>query len=177
VDLENLESLIDGNLTQREVQERLRAALGQGEIPPHIRERREAYRRAHQGNGVCRKCQDTDQITRHHFVNKWMLKLLHDYKQHWGHRWLCTIPLCLTCHRRLHSRDDSDKSIIELLRPEELDFAQTALEVILYQRPAVARLPMFGDPCVYEAQLMHDFRAGHFKVVATAQESPLALAA
>jgi hypothetical protein len=41
----------------------------------------------------------------------------------------CTIPLCVTCHRDLHSRNNTDdKSIWRYLTAEERAFAQKMLD-------------------------------------------------
>lgn len=161
----DLDDLLDAVLTQAEVLRRLREALGQSPVPREVIDRREAWRRARQSLPICRKCDKKGDSTRHHFVNKWILRELTEYAQKWADRSKNCIPVCIDCHRRLHIADEEAKSIVEYLSEEERDFAEAALTALSEQRPKLLLLIARGDPSVYETRLVRDWIEGRFAAV------------
>lgn len=157
-----LDDLLDEGLLQAEVMERLRKALGHKGAPPEIEARREAKRRERQSLPECRVCKGIGNSTRHHFVNKWLMKELSNYIAY-SHRSKCTIPVCVECHRDLHSKDSSDKSIVPYLNDREKNVAASLLEDLERERPRIFNLLNEGDPGVYECQLVHDYLNGLFE--------------
>lgn len=162
-DDEELDDIFDADLTQGEVVERLRAALGQV-IPEEVRERRERWREQRAEAPACRICGREGDSSKHHFVNKWILKELDSYHRKWADRRSNCIPLCIKCHRDIHSRANGPHSIADRLTDKEKDFAYRALEAFVTQRPAVAWLVIRGDDSVYETRLMRDWIEGKFDV-------------
>lgn len=161
-----LDDLLDEGLSQGAVIRRLRDALGEGVIPPEILERQRARRAEMALEPACRKCEKTGQSTRHHFVNRWLMLLLENYSAYSARR-LCTIPLCVECHRDLHHRrDDEDKSILDFLKPHEAAFAQKLLTELREQHPKIFDLLAGGTGNVYEARLIQDYLAGEFTKLA-----------
>lgn len=159
----DLDDLLDGHVTQGEVIKRLREALGIDNIPDKIVKRREEWRKARHEAPKCRICGKEGESTKHHYVNKWILKELSGYAAKWADRNKNTIPVCITCHRNLHQRDGERKSIVEFLREPEREFVQTALEALGKQRPSLFVLLVTGDDSVYESQLLKDYALGHFR--------------
>lgn len=162
VEDEDIDELLDGHVTQKEVVGRLRDALGQNSIPADIKERRRKWKEARRIAPKCRLCEQTGDSTKHHFVNKWILRELSDYARLWADRNVNTIPVCLKCHRELHERSGPAKSIVEHLTTSEKEFAYRALTAFTEQKPKVAWLIALGDDSVYEARLMKDFVIGLF---------------
>jgi hypothetical protein len=156
----DIDDLLDGHVTQKEVIIRLRSALGQGGVPEEIRKRRKQWKKLRLVAPQCRICEKKGDSTKHHFVNKWILRELRDYAREWSDRSVNTIPVCINCHRDLHERDGPAKSIIEYLTTEERDFAWRALNAFCTQHPKMAMLIARGDDSVYEARLMKDFIIG-----------------
>lgn len=162
VEDEDIDELLDGHVTQKEVITRLREALGQNSIPENIKERRAKWKEARRVAPKCRMCPRTEDSTKHHFVNKWILRELRDYARLWADRGINTIPLCLECHRDLHERGGPAKSIVEFLTNKEKEFAYRALKSFTEQKASTAWLIALGDDSVYEARLMKDFVIGLF---------------
>lgn len=160
---EDLDDLLDANFTQGEVIKRLREELGQGAIPPEVEERRRVWRVQRLILPACRLCGKEGDSTKHHFVPKFILRELEQYAQKWADRRKCTFPACIHCHRGLHSRDESDKSIADYLQDEEREFAQAALSAFIEEHPRMAWIVTTGDLEVYETRLMRDFIDGQFK--------------
>lgn len=160
---EDLDDLLDANFTQGEVIVKLREELGQGAIPPAVVERRRVWRAQRLILPACRLCHKEGDSTKHHFVPKFMLRELEKYAQKWADRRICTFPACIHCHRKLHSRDDSEKSIASLLDDGEKEFAQAALSAFIEEHPRMAWIITTGDIEVYETRLMRDFVEGRFK--------------
>lgn len=158
----DIDELLDSVLTQGEVLLRLRKALGQGPIPIDVLERRRRAKERRQLQPECRSCGAEGNSTRHHFVNKWILRELSDYSSKWAERQQNCINLCTTCHKRLHYREDDNKSIVPLLTPEEKEFAENALHALSEERPKLLLLIARGDSSVYETQLVRDWIAGEF---------------
>lgn len=158
----DIDDLLDGHVTQKEVINRLRDALGQNSIPDAIKLRRARWKEARRVAPECRIHGEKGDSTKHHFVNKWILRELSDYGRLWSDRGVNTIPVCLKCHRELHERQGPAKSIVEYLTKEEKDFAYRALKAFTEQKPRVAWLIALGDDSVYEARLMKDFVIGLF---------------
>lgn len=158
----DIDDLLDGHITQKEVMFRLRKTLGQHSIPEDIRERRRAWKEARRVAPKCRICDAEGDSTKHHFVNKWILKELRDYARLWSDRSENTIPVCLKCHRNLHERTGPAKSIVEYLTTEEKEFAWRALKAFTEQKASTAWLIALGDDSVYEARMMKDFVIGLF---------------
>lgn len=161
----DIDDLLDGHVTQKEVILRLRNALGQNSIPDEIKERRKIWKEERRVAPQCRLCDAKGDSTKHHFVNKWILKELREYAKKWSDRSFNTIPVCLKCHRNLHERTGPAKSIVEYLTTEEKEFTWRALDAFCEQHPKMAMLIARGDDSVYEARLMKDFVIGLFDPV------------
>lgn len=154
------EELLEANLTQGDVVLRLRVALGEGDVPESVSERREARKEWRKTQRECRKCGKHGDSTRHHFFNKWMMKEISDYPQFSRDR--CTIPLCRTCHSQLHSRKRGNKSVVTLLTPEERDVAERLSSKLYYERPRLWRTVAGGEDNVYESRFLRDWLMGRF---------------
>lgn len=175
----DLEELLESNVTQGDVLRRLREALGEAPIPHHVLIKRQKWRKARQTQPKCRLCQKEGDSTKHHFVNKWILKELRGYHAKWSNRRDNCIPLCIDCHRDLHDRSGPAKSIAHILTDGEKAFASRALEALSEERPKLLILIARGDDSVYEARLVKDWFEGLFEVceAATYAEDPVPLAA
>lgn len=164
-----IDDLLDEGLNQGQIITRLRAGLGQGEVPAHVIENQRKRREQAAQERVCRMC-DADgiecegKITRHHFVTRWLMRELENYESY-ARRDKCTIPVCMGRHRDLHMRVDNDKSIVEYLTDEERHFAHKMLSELEEQHPKIIGLARGGDPEVnYEARLIRDYDEGRFAV-------------
>lgn len=164
-----LDDLLDEGLRQGEVAVRLRAALGEGVIPPEILERRRQAREEAANQPACRICSALDtkcegSITRHHFVNRWIMLMLDNYVSYAPRR-MCTIPICVGRHRDLHLRGDTEtpKSIAQFMQSHEREFAQKMLDEFKAERPRVYDLLAGGDEASYEYQLIRDHQLGLFR--------------
>jgi hypothetical protein len=177
-DLE-MDDLLESNVTQGDVLKRLREALGQAPIPPDVLLKRQKWRRERQTQPPCRLCHKIGDSTRHHFVNKWILKELSGYGREWSNRQENCIPLCIDCHRDLHDRSGPSKSIAHVLTAREKDFANRAIERLSEERPKLLILIAKGSDTVYEARLIKDWFEGLFEVEAAelAEDEPLAAVA
>lgn len=168
-----LDDLLDQSLTQGEVVERLRQALGHG-IPDGVLEKIKRWREDRHQQPQCRICKKEGDSTKHHFVNKWILRELTNYQQKWAQRSQNCIPVCIECHRDLHSRDNGPRSIAEHLNAEEREFAERALSALSEERPKLLILLARGDDSVYESRLVKDWIVGAFseepKALVTATE-------
>lgn len=158
----DLDDLLDGHVTQRDVIHRLRDALGQNTIPDEVFTRREEWRAARRIAPKCRICDAKENSTKHHFINKWILRELKEYAKKWSDRTINTIPICLDCHRDLHMRTGPAKSIVEYLTSSEREFAYAALDALCEQAPKLALILARGDDSVYESRLLKDFILGLF---------------
>jgi hypothetical protein len=158
----DIDDLLDAVITRGEVLTRLRDALGQNGIPIDVQERRRRWREHRRLQPACLKCGKEGDSTKHHFVNKWILRELADYGSKWADRSKNTIPLCVHCHRLIHQRDDSVKSIVELLNDEQREFADAALTVLSEERPKLLILIARGDEGTYETRLVRDWIEGKF---------------
>lgn len=163
----DLDDLLDESLSQGDVLKHLREALDQGGIPCEVIERRRQWRAERQAQPRCRICGKEGDSTKHHFINKWILRELEHYAQKWADRGKSTAPICIHCHRDLHSRDESAKSIAPYLDVEERAFAQAALTALIEERPKIAWLITLGDDAVYETRLLRDFIDGRFSTGAS----------
>lgn len=159
----SLDDLLDEELTQGQLVSRLRDALGQNGIPAEIEMRRRAARVQRQQQPACRMCGQEGNSTRHHFVNKWIMKELSNYRSV-GARTRCTVPICGTCHVGLHDRNGgTDKSIVPYLEKPEREFARNLIELLRREHPKVFDLLSEGDADnVYEARLIRDWHEGRF---------------
>jgi len=101
--------------------------------------------------------------TKHHFINKWILRELEFYATKWADRSKNCIPLCLDCHRKIHSRSEDTGSIVPLLNKEERAFAEGALKALAEERPKLLILIGRGSPEVYETRLILDWMEGKFR--------------
>lgn len=165
----SLDDILDEGLTQGEVLERLRTALGEGVVPPEILERRRAQKAAAAMQPKCRICSEfgwecEGSITRHHFIPRWLMLQLENY-QAYAARVRCTIPICVGRHRDLHLRGDTDtpKSIAQFLTDNERKFAQKMLDELREQHPKIFDLIAGGDGSTYEAILASDYMSGRFR--------------
>lgn len=164
-----IEDLIDGmsfgsELTQGDVIHRLRVAYDAYPIPPEVIERRQARREHSSHEPKCRKCGAVGNSTRHHFVNRWILKELVGYQRHWSSRAKNCIPLCIECHRDIHSRSKGVHSIVKYLTDDECRFVDSALHALSRERPNLLILIARGEEEVYEVRLIRDWLEGKFNV-------------
>ena len=153
----SLDDLLEASPLQGEVLRRLRDALGQGPVPEDVLARQAARREARSVRPSCRNCGVIGGSTHHHFVNKWMLRELSNYAAKWADRTKNCIPLCVDCHSALHQRDDTDKSIVDLLMPEEMAFADAALTALADEHPKLLLLIARGDEGTYETRVVRDW--------------------
>jgi hypothetical protein len=158
-----IDDLFDEELSQGDVLKRLREALGQGGVPPEVIEKRQKWREQRHGSPRCRICGREGDSTRHHFINKWILRELEHYAVKWADRSKNCIPLCLDCHRKVHSRSEDTGSIIPYLTKPEREFAEAALSALAEERPKLLILIGRGSPEVYEARLIIDWMEGKFR--------------
>jgi hypothetical protein len=168
----DLEDLLESNITQGEVIRRLRIALGDVPIPFWVLAKRQKWRKERAEQPPCRICKKIGDSTRHHFVNKWILKELRHYAQKWANRRENTIPLCIDCHRDLHYRNNGPVSIVKYLTPQEKEFVDRALATLAEERPKLLILLAKGDDSVYESRLAKDWLQNRF-----AEEEAFPLAA
>jgi hypothetical protein len=159
-----LDDLLDEVLTQGEVLKRLRRALGIGPIPPQVLAAREVWRAQRASQPKCRICKKEGDSTKHHFINKWILRELANYTQKWADRSKNCIPVCIHCHRDLHDRSAEAHSIADRLNDDEKRFAEAALTALAEERPKLLILIARGDDSVYEARLVKDWIEGKFRV-------------
>lgn len=163
--VENIEidDVLDANTSQGEAIERIRRALGQYYIPDSVIKHRDRLREERRKQPVCRICKEEGKSTQHHFVNKWMLKELSNYSQEWSDRRKNCIPLCMKCHRKVHSRGKNVNSIVGFLDDKEKLFAEKALTRLSEEHPKIMLLVARGEDTVYETRLIRDWIQGHFK--------------
>ncbi len=161
LDLE-LDDLLDSIVTQGDVVRMLREHLGQDRIPDHVLFRRQQQRAERQALPKCRICEREGDSTKHHFVNKWILRELEGYVQKWADRSKNCIPVCIDCHRDLHNRNNGPVSIADKLDADEKAFVEAALTALSEQRPKLLILIARGDDSVYEARLVKDWFEGKF---------------
>lgn len=159
----DLDDLLEEVLTQGDVVERLRKALGQT-IPPEVLLRRQKWREERQVSKDCRICGRKGDSTQHHFVNRWILKELDGYQHKWADRKKNCIPVCIDCHRDLHSRSNGPMSIADKLTDREKEFATAAIQALFDEHPKLFLLVARGQDSVYEARLVRDWIEGKFDV-------------
>jgi len=165
----DIEELFEAGITQGECLRRLREALGQvPEIPEAVRKRRDKFREQRRSAPPCRICGKIGDSTKHHFVNRWILRELESYERKWSNRRENCIPVCIDCHRDLHDRNGTPKSIAHLLTEKEKAFADSALTALSEERPKLLILIGRGSSSVYEARLIKDWMEGKFEASATA---------
>lgn len=169
----HLDDLLDEVLTQAEIYRRLYIALHGDPVPADILEKRDRWRQARREAPKCRICEREGNSTRHHFINKWILRELSGYAAKWADRSQNTIPVCIDCHRDLHSRQNGEHSIVLYLNDKEKAFAERALEALSKERPSLLILIGRGDNSVYEARLIKDWMEGHFKASEAVASIPL----
>lgn len=157
----DLDELFDEALTQGEVVKRLRDALGDS-VPESVRVRKEKLKEERQRIPECRICGKKGDSTKHHFINRWILRELDHYALRWADKTKCTIPVCIHCHRNLHSRTHGSHSIVEYLDSREKAFAESALKALSEERPKILILLARGDTDVYETKLVRDWIEGKF---------------
>lgn len=163
-----IDTLLDEGLSQGEVLLRLRVAINGEAIPLEIIERRRKAREEARKQPACRICTKLDlecegEITRHHFIPRWMMQLLDNYTSYAPRR-VCTIPICIGRHRDLHLDDDKQtpKSIAQFMTDYERAFAQRLLEEIEWDHPAVFKFIRKGAKGTYEMQLLADYDNDQF---------------
>lgn len=162
----DLDDLLDEHITQGEVIARLRNALGSDSIPYDVLRRRQEWRAQRQSQPECRMCGKLGDSTRHHFINRWILRELEGYAKLWSDRGKNCIPLCIECHRDIHMRTGESVSIAPYLTDDEKKFADSALTALAEQRPKLLILIAKGDDSVYEARLAKDWFEGKFQTEA-----------
>lgn len=158
---EDLDDVLDGSVTQGELLTRLREALDQGCVPEEVLERQRLFRALRRLDPECRCCGQPGNSTMHHFVNKWIMKELSNYREV-AARSRCCIPVCITCHRDLHDRCNEAVSVLPYLTPGERAFASALIERLRRERPDIFALLAEGDDSVYEARLVRDWIEGRF---------------
>lgn len=168
----DIEDLLESSITQAEVLKRLQEAFGTNVIPHEVLLKRQKWREQRSSAPNCRICGKIGDSTRHHFVNRWILRELDQYETLWANRVENCIPVCIDCHRDLHTRNGPAHSIIPYLKPAEKDFANRALTALSEQRPRLLILLGKGDSEVYESRLVKDWFEGLFEVDNTAEEVP-----
>jgi len=165
VEAVELDDLLDGiELSQGEAIRRLRKALGQDFIPEAVLKRRAQMRNERKAQPTCRMCGRAGDSTKHHFINKWILRELSSYARRWSSRQRNCIPLCIECHRMIHSRSRGVNSIVEMLNDTEKQFAEEALHTLSEEHPKLLILIARGDDSVYESRLVKDWIEGRFVV-------------
>lgn len=171
-----IDNLLDEGLSQGQVLFRLRQVMEPGTIPLDIIERRRKAREDARKQPACRICPalpppvghlrrrecDGD-ITRHHFVPRWMMLELENYKAY-AARSKCCIPICIGRHRDLHLDDDKEtpKSLAQFMTDDERRFAHKMLEELEWQHPAMFKFIRQGGKGTYEQQLLADFDSDLF---------------
>jgi hypothetical protein len=176
----DIDELFEAGITQGQCLKRLREAFGQiPEIPEAVRKRRDKFREQRRSAPPCRLCGKEGDSTRHHFVNRWILRELESYERVWANRKENCIPVCIDCHRDLHDRNGTPKSIAHLLTASEKAFADRALTALSEERPKLLILIGRGSSSVYEARLIKDWMEGKFEPAepAPSPEIPQVLAA
>jgi hypothetical protein len=158
----DIDELFEEGLTQGELIVRVRVALGTDNIPEGVFKMQAKRRQQRASAPKCRICDKKGDSTRHHFVNKWILKELDDYHLYWSDRSLNCIPVCMNCHQELHSRSGESSSIAPFLTENEKSFAQQAINALSEQRPRLLILIACGDDSVYEVRLIRDWQRGEF---------------
>src|SRR5689334_16595627 len=93
----DLEDLLESAITQADVLRRLQNAFGTNVIPHEVLLRRQKWREQRSTAPSCRICKKEGDSTRHHFVNKWILKELDQYETKWSKRTENCIPVCIDC--------------------------------------------------------------------------------
>jgi hypothetical protein len=157
-----IDDLLDSVVTQGEILRRLRDALGQGPIPADVLARQAERREARKRQPACRLCGTVGNSTKHHFVNRWILRELADYARDWSDRTKNCVPLCVDCHRDIHQRGNADKSMVGLLSDDEVAFVDAALSALAEERPRLLILIAHGDTGTYESKLLQDWIEGKF---------------
>lgn len=163
VERTDLDDLLEESLSQRGIYDRLFASLRESMIPAEVLERRDRWRQSRHEQPACRICDKIGDSTKHHFVNKWVLRELSGYQNKWASRTRNCIPVCIDCHRDLHSRNNGSMSIVPYLREDERAFAERALSALAEERPGLLILIARGDDSVYESLLIKDWIAGAFR--------------
>ena len=165
----SLDDLLDEGLTQNQAYSRIQLVISRDLIPQGVLERRRLRKLHSQQAPDCRICtlngwECEGNSTRHHFIPRWMMLLLENY-QAYASRTRCTIPICIGRHRDLHYRsNESEKSIVRYLTPDERVFAQKMLDELRSQHGATFDLMAGGDSAYsYEAQLAQDYFRGEFR--------------
>lgn len=159
----DFDDLLDEHLSQVEVHNRLHASLREQKIPAGVLARRDRFRRERNTLPICRICKKEGDSTKHHFVNKWILRELEFYTQRWSNRTHNCIPVCIGCHRDLHMRDNGPVSIAQYLNEKEKAFAEAALAALAQEHPKLLISLARGENQVYEARLAKDWIEGLFR--------------
>jgi hypothetical protein len=171
----DIEDLLESSITQGEVKRRLHAALGDLPIPYDVLLRRQKWRKKRATAPPCRLCGRVGDSTKHHFVNRWILRELSGYSTKWSNRRANTIPVCIDCHRDLHDRSNGPVSIADKLTEREKEFADRALKALSEERPKLLILIARGDDSVYEARLVKDWIEGKLNPSAVVTEESVTL--
>lgn len=158
----DLDDLLDGGLSQGQCILAIREALHGTVVPPEVMERRRQRKAQGQSKPPCRIC-GKKEYTKHHFIPRWIMRELENY-QTYAPRRICTIPLCVDCHKDIHDRstDRPGKSIVPYLEPREAALAQRILDDLKEQRPGLFDLISGGNEYTYEYVLIKDYQAGEF---------------
>lgn len=158
----DLEDLLESSITQADVLRRLQESFGTNVVPHDILLKRQKWREQRSAAPNCRLCEKVGDSTRHHFVNRWILRELDQYETKWANRSENCIPVCIDCHRDLHTRNGPAHSIVPVLTEREKAFANRALTALSEERPRLLILLGKGDSEVYESRLVKDWFEGLF---------------
>lgn len=165
----SLDDILDEPLTQSQVLDRIREEINPDAIPAKVLAARRARRAAARKDSECRICHThglecEGLITRHHFVPRWLMLELENYASY-AARTKCTIPICLSKHRDLHTRGEGwERSVVPYLNVEEREFAQKLLNELKEQHSGIYELILAGDESItYEARLLYDYSKGLFR--------------
>ena len=171
----DLDDVLDANLSKSEILFRLNRTSNL--IPPAglTQDKRRKDNRP-QVPPTCAICsvegwQCEGRMTRHHFVNKWIMLELTDYEKY-APRSNCCVWVCAASHRFLHARNDdvASKSIAKYLGDREKKIAHTLISSFREERPRIYALIAGGDKTSYEWQLVQDYRRGLFDVNGVGKE-------
>ena len=168
-EIEDLEvdEILDANLTQRGIVDRLNKASGLIPQEGLERARRREERQRTYIAPTCAICSVEGwgchgRMTRHHFVPKWIMLELSNYAEY-APRNKCTVWACMGIHRSLHMRSEGgSKSIAPYLNDRQKAVAEKLLSTLKRERPSLYNLIAAGDRTSYEYQLVRDYQLGRF---------------
>lgn len=162
-----IDDLLEASLSARAVLYRLN--LFSEKVPLDVVEQKRKRAKIYV-EPVCRVCpyygwNCEGQITRHHFVPRWLMLELENYSRY-SPRSFCTVPVCVGRHRDLHRRAGgyhlASKSVVPYLTESEKHLANHLVRSLKEERPHLYDLIAGGDQNSYEYTLLRDWQLGHF---------------